>query len=74
MSLDGAALAGHHGGAGTEMPPACGNREVVAGHVASGGGGGDPDGCQLGAQIADCYARHRRFRVQQAGHLAAPFR
>ena len=63
-ALDGPALARHHSVAGAEMPPACGNREVVAGHVASVVGGGDGNGRQLRAQLADCYARRRRFRVQ----------
>ena len=51
-AFDDAALAGHDRAARANVAPSGGEGEIVAGHVAAVGGGGDGDGGDLRAQIA----------------------
>ena len=68
-AFDDAALAGHDGLAGTEVAPAGGDGEVVAGHVAAVGGGRHGDGGDLGAELAGGDAGDGCVGVQQTGQL-----
>ena len=71
VAFDGAALAGHYGAAGAEVAPAGGKREIVAGHVAAVGRGGDGDGGRLRANGRLRDAGDGRFGVEQGGEFAS---
>ena len=71
VAFDGAALAGHDGAAGGEVAPAGGKREIVAGHVAAAGRGGDGDGGRLRANGRLRDAGDWRCGVEQGGKFAS---
>ena len=65
-------MPGITGVAGAQVPPAGGEREVVADHVVTHHLGGDGDIRQLWAQVPGGHPRHWSLRVQKRCQLPAP--